>query len=210
MTGGLDEKRLLLQMAEIDKVNREMAGKITVLKGTECDILKDGALDLPDSILSKLDIVGVSVHSYFNLSRADQTERVIRAIRNPHVDILFHPTGRLLEKRDACDLDVDKVIETARKTGTILEIDAYPDRLDLKDDYVRKCVQEGVKLSIDSDAHASAHFSFLEYGIAQARRGWASREDVINAWPLSRMLKSLKRNIHGKDTSTTRRKTSGS
>ncbi len=192
MTHGLDEKRLAQQMNEIDRVNKKLAGKIKVLKGTECDILKEGTLDLSDSILSKLDVVGVSVHSYFNLPRAEQTARVLRAINNPNVDILFHPTGRIINRRPAIDLDMDAVIALAKKTKTVMEINSFPERSDLKDEHVRKCVEAGVLLSVDSDAHAAIHFDLLEWGIAQARRGWAEKKDVINAWPMEKMVKCLK------------------
>ncbi len=193
MTHGLDEKRVMEQAAEIDRVNKKLKGKITVLKGSECDILRDGTLDLPDKILEKLDVVGASVHSYFNLPRAEQTLRIKRAMENPNVDILFHPTGRIVNRRPAYDVDMDTLIATAKHTGTIMEIDAIPDRSDLKDEYIRLCVEAGVKMSIDSDAHTPAHFPYLEYGIAQARRGWAERKDIINAWPLKKMLKFLKK-----------------
>ncbi len=193
MTGGLDEKRLLKQMAEIDRVNRKLRGKITVLKGSECDILKDGSLDIKDEVLAKLDVVGVSVHSFFNLSKGEQTARVVRAMENPHADILFHPTGRLIGRRSPIELDMEKVIAAAKKTGTVLEVDAYPDRLDLRDDHIRMAVEAGVKISIDSDAHSPEHFKVLEYGIAQARRGWATKNDVINTRPVEAMLKCLKK-----------------
>ncbi|HUX35788.1 MAG TPA: DNA polymerase/3'-5' exonuclease PolX [Candidatus Paceibacterota bacterium] len=192
MTGGLDEKRILKQMAEIDKLNKKFAGKIKILKGSECDILKDGTLDLPDSVLSKLDVVGASVHSFFNLSEADQTARIKRAMSNPNVDIIFHPTGRLINRREAYKVDIDEIISHAKKTGTILEANAEPNRLDLKDEHIRKCIEAGVKISIDSDAHSARQVGFLELGIAQARRGWASKGDVINAWPLEKMLSFLK------------------
>lgn len=192
MTHGLDEKRILKQMAEIDRLNKKFGGKFRILKGSECDILKDGSLDLPDSILAKLDVVGSSVHSYFNLPRGEQTERIKKAMRNPNVDILFHPTGRIINRRAAYEIDMDELIKTAKQTQTIMEIDAFPDRLDLKDEYIRKCVEAGVKTVIDSDAHSPAHYGCLEYGIAQARRGWAERKDVINSWPLEKMLKFLK------------------
>ena len=143
--------------------------------------------------MAKCDVVGVSVHSYFNLSREDQTERIKRAMGNPHVDILFHPTGRIIQKRAAYDVDIDEIIKIAKKTGTILEIDAYPDRLDLKDEYVRKCVEAGVKMAIDSDAHSITHFPYLEYGIVQARRGWATKNDIINAWSLDKMMNFIKK-----------------
>lgn len=192
MARGLDEKRILKQMGEIDRLNRKFAGKIKILKGSECDILKDGSLDLPDDILAKLDVVGASVHSYFNLPQKEQTERIKRAMANPQVDIIFHPTGRVIERRPAYEVDMAELIQTAKKTGTLMEIDAYPDRLDLKDEHIRECVAAGVKLVIDSDAHAPAHFDYLKYGIAQARRGWAEKKDIANSWPLPQMLKMLK------------------
>lgn len=196
MTHGLDAQKITQQMKALDKINSRfphLASRFRILKGTECDILKDGSLDLPDEILKQLDVVGVSVHSFFNLSREEQTKRIVKAIRNPHVDIFFHPTGRLIQRREAYGVDMDEIIRVAKETGTILEIDAYPDRLDLKDEYIRKAVAAGVKLSIDSDAHAPQHFSFLEHGIAQARRGWAEKKDVINAWPVEKMLGFLKK-----------------
>jgi DNA polymerase (family 10) len=194
MTHGLDEKRILQQMAEIDRLNKKFAGKITILKGSECDILKDGMLDLPDTVLAKLDVVGVSVHSYFDLPRAAQTARVKRAITNSNVDIFFHPTGRIINRRPPIDIDMEEIIACAKKTGTILEIDALPERADLKDEHIRMCVSSGVKMSIDSDAHSPAHFPFLEYGIAQARSGWATENDIINAWPVEKMKSLLKKN----------------
>jgi DNA polymerase (family 10) len=196
MTGGLDEKKIVKQWAEIDKINskfRKQNLKFVILKGTECDILKDGSLDLPDKILSKLDVVGVAVHSHFNLSRRDQTERIKRAISKSQVHILFHPTGRIIGRREPYEVDMDEIVKTAKKTGTVLEIDAYPDRLDLKDEYVRKCVEAGVKVSIDSDAHSVHHLQYLELGVAQARRGWAGKNDIINAWPLEKMKSFLKK-----------------
>jgi DNA polymerase (family 10) len=163
-----------------------------VLKGAEVNIMPDGSLDIGDSLLSRLDVVGVGVHSHFHQSRSEMTERLCRAMRNPHVDILFHPTGRVVLKRDPYDLDLDEVLRVARKTGTVLEIDAIPDRLDLKDVHVRKAIDAGVKLVIDSDAHATGHFGFLRYGVAQARRGWATAKDVLNTLPVERLLASLK------------------
>jgi len=192
MTNGLDEVRIYKQMKEIDELNKKLKGKIKILKGTECDILKDGTLDLPDDVLKDLDVVGVSVHSLFNLTMADQTKRIIRAMENPHVDILFHPTGRLINKRKAYEVDMDEVIRTAKKTKTVLEINAFPDRSDLKDEYIRKCVEVGVKLSINSDAHGTNHFGYIDLGVSQARRGWAKRGDIINAWPLKKCLEFLK------------------
>ncbi|MDE2144401.1 MAG: DNA polymerase/3'-5' exonuclease PolX [Patescibacteria group bacterium] len=196
MARGLDEKRLADQGKEIDRVNLKLKKKgvnIKILKGTECDILKDGSLDLKDEALAKLDIVGAATHSYFNLSLEEQTKRLMKAMSNPHVDIVFHPTGRLINRRPPYLIDIDEIVSFAKKTGTALEVDSLPDRLDIKDEYVRKCVQSGVKIAVDSDAHAIAHLELLPYGIAQARRGWAGKKDVVNSWPLEKMLKLLKR-----------------
>ncbi len=192
---GLDEKKIKQQWKEIDLVNKKMEKEgldFKVLKGTECDILKDGSLDLPDNILFQLDVVGASIHSSFNLSEEEQTERMIKAMNNKNVDIIFHPTGRIINQREPYKLDINKIIETAKKTGTILEINSFPNRLDLKDEYIRKCIDAGVKMSIDSDGHLASHFDYLEYGIAQARRGWCQKKDIINAWPFEKMLKMLK------------------
>lgn len=191
MTGGSDEKRIVKQMAEIDKVQKQVSG-IKILKGAEVNIYKDGTLDIEDETLAKLDIVGAAVHSNFNMSEADMTKRMIRAMENPNVDIVYHPTGRLIQKREPYKVDVEELIKSAKRTKTILEIDAYPERLDLKDEYVRKVVAAGVKLSIDSDSHSTTHFKYLELGIAQARRGWAEKKDVVNAKPWQEMLKLLK------------------
>jgi DNA polymerase (family 10) len=191
MTGGSDEKKLRRQMKAIDKLNQQLTG-FTVLKGAEVNIDKDGTLDINDETLAQLDVVGVAVHSHFNLPRAEQTRRVIRAMENPNADIFFHPTARVLQKREPIDLDIDAVIAAAKRTGTILEIDAYPERLDLKDEHVRKAIQAGVKLAIDTDAHSVNHLGYLHFGIATARRGWATRADVVNTLPLRGFLKSLK------------------
>jgi len=193
MTGGSDEKKLLRQMAAIDEVNREFQGPgFKVLKGAEVNIMKDGTLDIDDETLAKLDVVGVSVHSNFNMSEKDMTARIIRAMENPNVDILFHPTGRVIKRREAYKVDMDELLKTAKRTKTVMEIDAFPDRLDLKDEYIRKAIETGVKLAIDSDAHSASHFQYLEYGIAQARRGWAEKKDIINTKDLEDMLKLLK------------------
>lgn len=195
MTGGSDEKRLLKQMTAIDNLNSEFEiqnSKFKILKGAEVNIMKNGLLDIDDETLAKLDVVGASVHSHFNLSEKEQTERIIRAMENPNVDIIFHPTGRVIQKRDAYKVDMNVLLKAAKRTKTVMEIDAYPNRSDLKDEYIRKAVDMGVKLSIDSDAHSIYHFQYLEYGIAQARRGWATRSDIINTRSWQEMLKLLK------------------
>lgn len=195
MTGGADEKKLLRQIAEIEKLNKKIRAAhphFRILTGAEVNIGKDGSLDIDNEVLEKLEVVGAAVHSHFNLTKTEQTGRVIAAMENKNVDIIFHLTTRLINKRKPIELDIDAVIKTAKRTGTILEIDAFPDRLDIKDDYIRKCVELGVKMSIDSDAHSAEHFAVLEYGIAEARRGWAQKSDIINAWPVEKMLGLLK------------------
>ncbi len=195
MTGGLDEKKLLKQVAEIDKLNLKLKienWKLKILSGAEVNILKDGSLDIKDEVLAKLDVVGIAVHSHFNLPRAEQTQRIIKAMKNKNADILFHPTGRLIQKRAPYDVDVEEIIKVAKETGTILEINADPHRLDLKDEYIRKAIEAGVKLAIDTDAHSKNSFHYLEFGIGQARRGWATKGDIINTRPWPEMLKLLK------------------
>ena len=192
MTGGSDETKLRKQMAEIDGLNARLGG-IRVLRGAEVNIDKDGMLDIDDETLAALDVVGIAVHSHFDLPRAEMTRRIVRAMRNPNADILFHPTGRKIQKREAYDVDMDAIIATARETGTVLELDAYPDRLDLKDEHVRKAVQAGVPIVIDSDAHSVKHLAFpRQYGVDQARRGWATAADVLNTRPGDAFLAALK------------------
>lgn len=191
MAGGLDEKKLMKQKAEIEKLNKKISG-IKILSGAEVNIMKDGSLDIDDATLKKLDIVGAAVHSNFNISREEQTKRIIRAIENPNVDILFHPTGRIIQQRDPYEVDLEKIFQAAHDTGTILEIDSLPERLDLKDEHTKKAKEFGCKFSIDSDAHVKSQIRFLELGIAQARRGWCETKDVVNTLPLEKFLKSLK------------------
>ena len=191
MTGGCDEKKLRKQIAEVRKLRRKWRG-FTLLAGAEVNINRDGSLDIADEVLAELDVVGIAVHSHFNLSREEMTRRILRAMENPHADILFHPTGRVIQKREPYDVDIDAVIAAAKRTKTVLEIDALPDRLDLKDEHVRKAVTAGVKLVIDSDAHSVQHLRLIDYGIATARRGWARREDILNTLPVARFLTALK------------------
>ena len=188
VTRGSDEEKLREQGKAIHALNRKLRG-IRVLTGAEVNIRRDGSLDISDDALAELDVVGVAIHSYFDQPRDEMTRRVIRAIENPHVDVLFHPTARTLGHREPVALDIDAVIEAARRTGTLLEIDALPERLDLRDEHVRKAVEAGVKPAIDSDAHHREHLRCSdEFGIATARRGWATRKDIANAWPLEKFL----------------------
>jgi DNA polymerase (family 10) len=191
MTGGLDEKTIRKQWAEIDQVQTKVP-KVKILKGSECDIHKDGSLDLDDRTLAQLDVVGVSVHSHFDLSERDQTQRLITAMENPHADIVCHPTGRKINARAPIRLDMAAVVAAAKRTKTVLEVDADPNRLDLKDAHIRLAVDAGVKIAIDSDAHSTDHYTYLRWGIGQARRGWAAKKDVVNTRPWREMLKLLK------------------
>ncbi len=192
MARGADEKKLRQQAHEIAALNAKLHG-FRVLSGAEVNIRRDGSLDIRDETLATLDVVGVAIHSYFDLSRDEMTRRVIRAMENPNVDILFHPTARQLGKRAPIDIDVDAVIAAAARTGTILEINAQPDRLDLADAQVRRAREAGVKMSIDSDAHNSGDLRFPRlFGISVARRGWATAKDVINTLPVDAMLAALK------------------
>ena len=176
---GLDDKGVIRQGKAIDALNTKLTG-FRVLKGTECDIHADGTLDLKDETLVRLDWVGISVHSAFRQSRAAQTARVVAAMSNPNVDCLFHPTAGLIGKREPIDLDMDAVIAAAKKYRVALEIDAYPERSDLSAIHARAAVRAGVMLVVDSDAHAPEHFDFLPLGEAIARRGWATKKDVLN------------------------------
>jgi len=193
LAGGLEEQELLEQADKISQLNdRLREEEFRILSSAEVNIMKDGSLDIPNTVLDKLDIVGAAIHSHFNLPIEMQTERLIKAAKNPSVDILFHPTGRLINKRAGYPVDIEKVIEVAKDTNTVLEIDAHYDRLDLKDEYVRMAVRNGVKLVIDSDAHHPIHYSFLTFGIAQARRGWAMQSDILNTLPADKLLNALK------------------
>ncbi|MEW5841091.1 MAG: DNA polymerase/3'-5' exonuclease PolX [Thermoproteota archaeon] len=196
MAGGLDEQELLEQANMIwelnDRLRSESAG-VRVLASAEVNIMKDGSLDIAGNVLDKLDIVGAAIHSNFNLPVEIQTARLVRAAENPSVDIVFHPTGRLINRREGYPVDIGRLVQAAKDTGTALEIDAHYNRLDLKDEYVRQAVQAGVKLVIDSDAHHPLHFAFLQFGIGQARRGWATKGDVLNTLGADELLKAIKK-----------------
>lgn len=194
MAHGLDTVRLAKQIDEIDQLNAQLEG-ITLLKGIEVDILEDGSLDLPDSILARLDIVVGAIHSHFDLSRARQTERVLRAMDHPYFNILAHPTGRLIGEREPYDIDLLRVIRKARARGCYLELNAHPERLDLLDTHCQMAKAEGVLVSINSDAHSCLEFGNLRYGIGQARRGWLEKADVLNTRPLAELRPLLARTL---------------
>lgn len=179
IAGGLAENELLKQMDEIDHINNKIKG-IKILKGSEVDILPDGSLDFPDNILKKLDIVIASVHSRFKMDKASMTKRIIKAMENKYVTIIGHPTGRLLSRRDPYEVDVEKIIEAAKKYGKALELNAYPDRLDISDIHCRLAKEKGVKIAIGTDSHSISQLVNMGFGVGTARRGWLEKKDVLN------------------------------
>jgi DNA polymerase (family 10) len=187
---GLDAQRLARQIDEIERLNDELSG-IRVLKGIEVDILEDGRLDLPDAILARLDLVVGAIHSRFELPRAKQTERILRAMDNPHFTILAHPSGRMLETREPYDVDMLRIIRHAKTRGCALELNAHPQRLDLLDTWCMSAREEGVPVAISSDAHSVHDFANLRFGVGQARRGWLEAKDVLNTRPLAQLMAFL-------------------
>ncbi len=187
MAHGLDPQRLARQIDEIDRLNEELAGGITLLKGIEVDILEDGTLDLPESILARLDLVVGAVHSRFDLPRARQTERILAAMDSPYFTILAHPSGRLIEAREPYEVDMLRIVRKARARGIALELNAHPDRLDLTDAHCRMAKEEGVLVAISSDAHSTLDLENLRYGVGQARRGWLEKADVLNTRSLTEL-----------------------
>jgi DNA polymerase (family 10) len=191
VTGVLDVARLRAQREEIDAYNAQAPAGFRLLHGAEVEVLADGSLDYPDEVLAWLDVVVASWHSGLRQDRETITARALRAVRNPHVDIVGHPTGRLLPRREPADLDMEALIQAAAETGTILEINAHPSRLDLNDIYARRALDLGVTLAINCDAHRPEELALLCYGVATARRAWATPDQVINAWSLDRVLARL-------------------
>jgi len=188
---GLDEKRMLEHIQRIHAAGERGLG-IRVLAGAEVDILKDGTLDFDDEVLAQLDVVVASVHSYMNLDRAAMTDRILAAIENPYTQIIAHPTGRLLLRRDSFDYDMEKVLAAAAKHGVAMECNSYPDRLDLKDTHLRMAKDRGVKIVISTDAHTTTNLSFIRYGVQMARRGWLEKADVLNTLPVEDFLAALR------------------
>lgn len=188
---GLDAGRLARQADAIDALNEKLEG-LVVLKGAEVDILEDGRLALPDAVLARLDVVVIAIHGHFDKPEAEQTARVLRALERPHVDVLAHPSGRLLGERAPLALDFGRVIAAARERGCCLEVNGQPSRLDLDDVHVKAARDAGVLLSLASDSHSAEQFAFLDCAVRQARRGWARRQDVLNARPLAELRTLLK------------------
>ncbi|HEX7275108.1 MAG TPA: DNA polymerase/3'-5' exonuclease PolX [Nitrososphaeraceae archaeon] len=200
LANGLNEDQLLSQIHKIEQLNDtsnqdsndDTVPNFRILSSAEVNILKDGNLDISNNVLDKLDIVGASIHSNFSYTKEIQTNRLIKAAKNPSVDIIFHPTGRLINKREGYAVDMEKVIQVASETRTVLEINSSYNRLDLRDEHIRMAVENGVKLAINSDAHHPVHFAYLIFGIGQARRGWAKKIDIVNTLKVESLLKSLK------------------
>jgi len=206
---GLDEKKLAQRNKVIDRLNQRLEAKsirssssrcdstienckLKILKGCEANILKDGLVDIKDEALKKLDFVIAGIHSNFKMGKTEMTERMIKAMRNPNVDIISHPTGRILKKRDEYQIDFDRILRAAKESETILEINSCPERLDLNDQNIRRAKEVGVKMVINTDAHYKSQLGYIELGIAQARRGWAEKKDIINTQPLAGLLKEFK------------------
>ena len=192
VANGLDKKRLLQHIKAMDKLNDKL-DDIRLLKSIEVDIMDDGSLDLPDSVLKQLDLRVCSIHYKFNLSRQKQTERVLRAMDNPHFNIFAHPSGRLINEREAYDIDLERIMQGARERGCFLEVNAHPDRLDLTDDACLLAREIGVKVAISTDAHSVNDLDFMRFGIGQACRGWLTADDVINTRGLKQLQTLLKR-----------------
>ncbi len=189
---GLDDARALKHIERIRQADEQIKG-IKIFAGIEVDILAEGELDLSDSVLKEMDVVIASVHSAFNQEAPKMTERLLRAVNNPHVSVIGHPTGRLLLRRDAYPLDMEKVLEAAAKNKVAMELNAYPDRLDLNDRHLRMAKERGVKVVINTDSHHTSHMEKIRYGVLQARRAWLTKGDVLNTLPTEKFARAMKR-----------------
>jgi DNA polymerase (family 10) len=189
IAGGLSANEALSQMKKIEKINSS-AG-IKILKGTELDILPDGTLDYPDEVLEQFDLVFASIHSNFKMNKADMTKRIISAMKNKYVSVLSHPTGRLIGTREGYEVDLDKILEAAKDTGTFIELNSFPRRLDLDDIHCRKAKELGILIAISTDAHAASQLDNMRYGVLTARRGWLGKENILNTLPYEKLMKKL-------------------
>jgi DNA polymerase (family 10) len=189
---GMTPQDVIQQRQEIQAAQAELGDSIRLLQGVEVEILADGSLDYPDEVLAGLDIVTASLHSSLRQPREKVTERLLMAIRNPQVDIIGHPTGRLLPNREGADLDMDAVLAAAQQSGVALEINAHPARLDLEDIYARRAIEMGIRLAINTDAHSQSDLELLHFGVATARRAWVEPQNVLNTWPTDSLLPWLK------------------
>jgi DNA polymerase (family 10) len=193
IANGMDESRLLRRIEEIDDLNISGRWKMKILKGAEVDILSDGMLDIKDEVLSELDLVTVSIHSRMKDDRKTMTERVCRALENKYVHILGHPTGRLLLKRPEFEIDLETVFDVARKNNVVMELNAHPQRLDLNAGNLRAATRMGLKIAINTDAHWTSELDHMRFGVYEARRGWLSKDNVINTYPLKKMMRAMKK-----------------
>jgi DNA polymerase (family 10) len=187
---GLSEERVVKKLKEVEKVNKKYPD-FRVLCGTECDIKSDGALDYPDKVLKKFDFVYIGIHSSFKMKQEDMTRRITKAMENEHVDFLAHPTGRLIGRRDPYDVDIEQIIDTAKTTSTFLEINSFPDRLDLSDIHAKLTKEKSVKIVLGTDAHTVDQLPFIRFGVATARRGWLEKKDILNTYSLKEIEKTL-------------------
>jgi DNA polymerase (family 10) len=188
---GLDDKRAVEHIARIRAAGKQIEG-ITIFAGIEVDILADGDLDLSDDVLAQMDLVIASVHSVFNQESAKMTERLLKAIENPNSSILGHPTGRIQLRRDAYAFDMHAILTAAAKHKVAMELNSYPDRLDLNDVHLRQAKQQGVKIVVNTDSHHTSHMEKIRYGILQARRAWLTKDDVLNTLPVQKFAKAMK------------------
>jgi DNA polymerase (family 10) len=191
VANGLDEKRMAEHLQKIRAANDKGLG-ICLFAGSEVDILKDGSLDYSDELLAQMDVVVCSVHSYFNLERSEMTERMLAAIENPYAQIIGHPTGRLILRRDPLDYDMEKILDACAKHGVAMECNSYPDRLDLNDIHLRMCKERGVKVVISTDSHTTLNLPYIRHGVTVARRGWLEKKDVLNTLPPEQFLAALR------------------
>jgi DNA polymerase (family 10) len=191
VANGLDEKRMAAHIQKIREANDKGLG-IRLFAGSEVDILKNGALDYPDELLAQLDVVVCSVHSYFNLDRTEMTDRMLAAIENPYTQIIGHPTGRLILRREPLDYDMEKILEACAKHGVAMECNSFPDRLDLNDIHLRMCKERGVKVVISTDSHRTPNLAYIRHGVTVARRGWLEKTDVLNTLPADELLAALR------------------
>jgi DNA polymerase (family 10) len=191
VANGMDEKRTLAQIKKIRAAQERVSG-IRLLAGIEVDILKNGSLDLSNEVLAQLDVVVASIHSFMNLDREAMTDRILAAIENPYTQIIAHPTGRLLLRRESFEYDMEKILNAAKKNGVAVECNAYPDRLDLNDVHLRMARERDVKVVISTDAHSTTHFRMMKYGVITARRGWLEKKHVLNTLQLKEFLAALR------------------
>jgi DNA polymerase (family 10) len=205
VANGMDEKRTLEQIKKIRAAQSRVPG-IHLLAGIEVDILKNGKLDLDDEVLAQLDCVVASVHSYMNLERAEMTDRILAAIENPYTQIIAHPTGRLVLRREPFDYDMEKILDAAKKHGVAMETNAYPDRLDLKDVHLRMAKDRDVKVVISTDSHNTLNLNYMKYGVETARRGWLEKRDVINTLPFDEFIAALRPKPNSSGAKTAKRK----